>query len=97
MDMTPAREERDNAAYNYASGMGCVDGGRTSGNEAMNTLATLIAIAAWCGQPNAGLYGSGWSPRAVQQCRQAIWACLQKHPHDAQCFLDEKLDAEEIK
>jgi len=54
----------------------------------MTALATLIAIAAWCGSPALG----GKSPPQVDQCRQEIKACLDKTPHNQACFMDEKLD-----
>lgn len=52
----------------------------------MTMLATLIAIAAWCGQPN-GYYNA----QHVDQCRQDILQCLDKTPRNAQCFISEQL------
>lgn len=54
----------------------------------MTVLATLIAIAAWCGSPALG----GRTPTQVDQCRQDIVACLGKTAHNQACFMDEKLD-----
>lgn len=52
----------------------------------MSTLATLIAIAAWCGYPN-GDYGQ----ISVNGCRQEIHQCLEKTPKNPDCFLNYQL------
>ena len=63
----------------------------------MTLLATLIAIAAWCGQPIVvSQHGNTfeykyYTAQEVNQCRQELRDCLQKHPKDAQCFLDQRL------
>lgn len=60
---------------------------RTLWGEEMTALATLIAIAAWCGSPALG----GITAAQVDQCRQELRACLDKTPHNQACFMNEKV------
>lgn len=52
----------------------------------MYILATLIAVAAWCGQPNPY-----YTSQDVDQCRQQLLHCLDKTPHDPKCFTEQIL------
>jgi hypothetical protein len=61
----------------------------------MSLLATLIAVAAWCGQPitNSIITSENfYTATQVDQCRKDILQCLDKTPRSKECFTQEKLN-----